>query len=82
MAFKSDRQRKRYFANVDNRPSGLSNSKINALSKDEHMAHQEYGDLAVKSSNLKIKRLFKEMSADEKRHAKYLKVIKHEVNES
>ena len=78
MAFKTDRQRKRYFA--DNRPSGLSNRKINALSKDEHMAHQEYGDLAVKSTNPKVKRLFKEMSADEKRHAKYLKVIKHEVS--
>ena len=57
MAFKTDRQRKRYFA--DNRPSGLSNRKINALSKDEHMAHQEYGDLAVKSSNPKVKRITK-----------------------
>lgn len=73
MKFKSDKQRKAAFANMNKRTSGLTDSKLNYLQKDEIASSKEYKSFADKTHDPKNKEMLNEMAADERKHARYLK---------
>jgi len=50
----------------------LDNKRLKSFKKDEKMATKEYADAARQSKDREVKNMFKEMSRDEAKHARYI----------
>ena len=76
--FKSNRQRKYYFAKIKTNKSNLTNiekKNINKSIKEELKAEKDYKSRAKQSKNKKVKSTFKHIAKEEKTHSKEFKEL-------